>query len=204
MRCESAGAHVRLCRPHVPVRPHAARRRGTHAPRPAGPRGRLRGDLRAPRLGRLLARLPDLRHAQPRRGRDPGGLPLDLARRRALRPRARQRAHVGARRRPSPGDRRAAPQPRPRPPSRERRGHGGALLRPRAHRRRGRAPRGGRHRARRARRAPRRAAPGDRARLLRRLHPQRDRRDARDAHRHRQGPHAPRPREAALRLEPRG
>ena len=40
---------------------------------------------------------------------------------------------------------------------------------------------------------------GDRARLLRRLHPHRDRRDARGAGRHREGPHAARAGEAARR-----
>ena len=40
-------------------------------------------------------------------------------------------------------------------------------------------------------RAPRRAAPRARARVLRGLHPQRDRRHARRAARHHQGPHAP-------------
>ena len=44
-----------------------------------------------------------------RRGRRAGGLPLDLALRRALRARPRLGPHVGARDRPPPGDRRAAP-----------------------------------------------------------------------------------------------
>ena len=47
--------------------------------------------------------------------------------------------------------------------------------------------------------AARRAVQGDRARLLRRLHPHRDRRHARHAGRHREGPHAARAREAARR-----
>ena len=46
-------------------------------------------------------------------------------------------------------------------------------------------------------RAALRAEPGDRARLLRRVHPHRDRRDARDARRDDQGPHAARPQEAS-------
>ena len=54
-----------------------------------------------------------------------------------------------------------------------------------------------RERPRRARAAAGRAAPHDRARLLRRLQPQPDRRDARHADRDRQGPHAPRAREDA-------
>ena len=71
------------------------------------------------------------------RGRRPGGVPVALAQRRALRPHARQRPHVGARHRPQPRDRRAAPQRRPRPPARQRRGHRGALRGARAHGRRG-------------------------------------------------------------------
>ena len=67
----------------------------------------------------------------------------------------------------------------------------------RAHRQRGRAPRGGRHHPLRDGHAARRAVARDRARLLRRLHPHRDRRDARDAGRHREGPDAARAGEAA-------
>ena len=43
------------------------------------------------------------------RGRDPGGVPLDLAQHGPLRRRARQRSRVGAGHRPQPGDRRAPP-----------------------------------------------------------------------------------------------
>ena len=48
-------------------------------------------------------------------------------------------------------------------------------------------------------RLPERAVAGDRARLLRRLHPHGDRRHARDPRRYREGPDAPRAREAATR-----
>ena len=72
--------------------------------------GRVRGLLRPPRRRRLLARPPDRRRPGARRGRDPGGVPLDLAQRRPLRPRPRQRPRVDARDRPQPGDRRAAPR----------------------------------------------------------------------------------------------
>ena len=51
-----------------------------------GPR-RLRGLLRPPRRRRLLARLQDRRRAGGGRRRHPGGLHLDLAQRRPLRPR---------------------------------------------------------------------------------------------------------------------
>ena len=54
-----------------------------------------------------------------------------------------------------------------------------------------------RERPQRSRHASRGAAPDDRARLLRRLQPQPDRGHARHAARHRQGPHAARPREDA-------
>ena len=58
---------------------------------------------------------------------DAGGVPLPLALRRPLRPRARLGAHLGPRHRPSPRDRRAAARLRARPPPRRRRGHRGAL-----------------------------------------------------------------------------
>ena len=48
---------------------------------------------------------------------DPGGLPLDLAQQRPLRPRPRQRPRLGARDRPQPRDRRAAPRRTPAPRS---------------------------------------------------------------------------------------
>ena len=65
-----------------------------------------------------------------------------------------------------------------------------ARRRERADRDRGRAPRRGAPRPLGARRAAGRPAPGDRARLLRRLHPQSDRRDAQAARRDREGPDA--------------
>ena len=84
----------------------AARGRGADAAdRGEGPR-RLRGLLRPPRRRRLLAGVPDRRRAGGRRRRDPGGLHLDLAQRRALRPGARQRPLLDAQHRPQPGDRR--------------------------------------------------------------------------------------------------
>ena len=49
-----------------------------------------------------------------RRGRHAGGIPLGVAQRRALRPRARQRADLAARRRAQPRDRRAAARVGPR------------------------------------------------------------------------------------------
>src|SRR5919198_1299635 len=79
----------------------------------------------------------------------------------------------------------------------ERRRARGALRVGRPHRRGGRPARRGARGPRRAARAAARAEPGHRARVLRRLHAQRDRGDARHAHRDGQGPHAPRPREAA-------
>ena len=153
--------------------------------------------LRPPRRRRLLARPPDRRRPRARRGRHAGGVPLDLAQQRPLRPARGQRSRVGARHRPQPGDRRAAA-----------RRAAGAEARPR---RRGRArdparpasaPRPRRSGARppgRLRRAlglaAARAVAGDRARLLRRLQPLGDRRDAGRAARHRQGPDAARARE---------
>ena len=67
----------------------------------------------------------------------------------------------------------------------------------RPHRRRGRAPRRGAGDPRRAADAAGRAVPRHRARLLRRLHADRDRLHARHADRHGQGAHAPRPGEDA-------
>ena len=67
---------------------------------------------------RVLAGLSDDGHALRRRGRGAGGVPLPLALRRPLRPRARLGAHLGARHRPSPRDRRAAARDRARPPPR--------------------------------------------------------------------------------------
>ena len=63
---------------------------------------RLRAALRPPRRRGVLARLPDGRQAGDRGGRGAGGVPLDLAQPPALRPDARQRAHLGARHRPQP------------------------------------------------------------------------------------------------------
>ncbi len=60
-----------------------------------------------------------------RGGHLPGGLSVDLAQPAALPAGARKRAHVGARHRAPPRDRRAAAQPRPRQAPRERRGHRG-------------------------------------------------------------------------------
>ena len=93
---------------------------------------------------------------------------------------------------------------RARPPARERRGDRGAL------RGRASAPTSRRRGAR--RRAtirgmldtlPDEQSPGDRARLLRRVHPHRDRRDARRADRDREGPDAAGAGEAARRSSPR-
>ena len=84
-------------------------------------------DLRTPLGGRVLARLSDDGHALGRRGRHAGRVPVHLALRRPLRPRARLGPHLGARHRPPPRDRRAAAGHRARPPPRRRRGHRGAL-----------------------------------------------------------------------------
>ena len=67
------------------------------------------------RAGAALARAPDRRRFGDRRGRDPGGIPLRLAQRRALRCRPRKRALVDARDRPQPRHRRAAAAPGPAP-----------------------------------------------------------------------------------------
>ena len=87
----------------------------------------VRGRLRPPRRRRLLARLPHVRGAHARRGRRAGGVPVDLAQRRPLRPPPRQRAHLDPRDHAPPRDRRAAPRRRAGAPSRERRGDRGAL-----------------------------------------------------------------------------
>ena len=130
-----------------------------------------------------------------RRRRHPGGLHLDLAQRRPLRPRPRQRPLVDARHRPQPGDRRPAQQGRAgaeaRPSTTTRSSSSGppasstdaeALRRETAH--------GG---SRRARRAARRAVEGDRAGLLRRLQPVGDRDDAGRAAGDREGKDEARP-----------
>ena len=93
-------------------------------------------------------------------GRGAGGAPVDLAEPAALRPDARQRAHLDPRDRPQPRDRRAAAQLGARPPPRDARRGGGALRGARAYRRGGGAARGGAQRARRARDAPRRSSAG--------------------------------------------
>ena len=115
-----------------------------------------------------------------RRGRHAGGLPLDLAQQRALRRRARERPLVGARHRPQPGDRRAAPRGATRAEARPRRRRGARDAARRAAHRDAEAIRRetARARPRGARAAAARAVAGDRARLLRRLQPLRDRRDA--------------------------
>ena len=92
-----AGGGVRTRR--MPERPTCARsptRTSCSCVR-RGEAARVRGRLRAPLRRRLLARLPDGRHARRRRGRRAGGVPLHLALRRPLRPRPRLRAHLGAR-----------------------------------------------------------------------------------------------------------
>ena len=68
------------------------------------------------------------------RGRHPGGVPVDVAQPRALRPRARQRAHLGARDRPPPDDRRAARATSPTTAGDDRRGPRGTPGGARAHR----------------------------------------------------------------------
>src|SRR2546421_586661 len=73
---------------------------------------------------------------------------------------------------------------------------GGAAGGARAHRGRGRPPRRGARGAPRPRRAPGWPGPGDRARVLRRIHPHADRRDAQHARRDGQGTDAARTREA--------
>ena len=125
-------------------RPARARRRGPDA---AGPRAATRAAFEvvyerhtgaAFSLAYRMVGTP-----QRGRGRRAGGLP-NLWRSGARYDRARgSRAHVGARHRPPPRDRRAAPRLRARPAARQRRGHRGALRGRRAHRRRGRPPRRG-------------------------------------------------------------
>ena len=87
----------------------APRRRGPDAPGRARGSARLRGLLRPSRGSGLLARLPDRRQPHRGRGRDAGGAALDLAQRRPLRPRPRQRPRLDPRHRPQSGDR-PAPQ----------------------------------------------------------------------------------------------
>ena len=83
-----------------------------------GSAARVRAALRPPRRRRLLARLSHGRQPRHGRGRRPGGLPLDLAQPHALRPVARERAHLGARHRAQPRHRRAAPRRPARAPPR--------------------------------------------------------------------------------------
>ena len=75
----------------------AARRRGADAVDRREGRRRLRGLLRPPRRRRLLAGVQDRRRAGGGRRRHPGGIRLDLAQRRTLRPGARQRPLLDAR-----------------------------------------------------------------------------------------------------------
>ncbi len=154
---------------------------------------RLRGLLRPPLRGGLLARLPDRRQSYRRRGRHAGGTPLDLAQRSPLRPSARQRPGVDARHRPQPGDR---PAPQGVRPLAQARGRGRGAARAQsgggAHRHRGAAPRDGPRGSRRDQGPSRRSVPGDPARLLRRLQPLGDRGDAERATRDREGPDAAR------------
>src|SRR3954454_17123655 len=92
----------------------------------------------------------------------------------------------------------------PRPRARERRAHRGAPRVRRSHRRRGGAPRRGPRGAKRAAHAAARAEPGDRAGVLRRVQPERDRVDARHPDRDREGPHAARAAEDARRAQRAG
>ena len=144
-------------------------------------RRRLRGPLRPPRRRRLLARLPDRRRPRGGRGRHPGGVPLDLAQRRPLRP-ARGSVRVldarasSATARSTPCGAPAGPAPkldlddeaRARAPARRASCTDAEAIR--------------RETAREVRGAleelPDEQSQGDRARLLRRLQPLRDRRDA--------------------------
>ena len=136
---------------------------------------------------------------------DAGGVPVAVALGRALRPRARLGAHLGARDRPPPRDRRAAP----RAPCTTRAAR--ATRASRSASRRASAPTSRRPAARRPATvrgaldvAARRPVAGDRARLLRRLHAHGDRRDARRAGRHREGPDAARAGEDARRSSEQG
>src|SRR3954453_6112662 len=103
---------------------------------------------------------------------------------------------MGARDRPPPCDRPAPPRVGARKAPRQRRRARGAPGVGRAHRQRGRPPRGGGQHPLGDDHAARRSVARDRARLLRRLHPHRDRGDPRRAGRDREGADAARVGEA--------
>ena len=167
--------------------------------------GGLRGLLRPPRRRRVLACPSDRRRPHRGRGRHPGGLPLDLA----LEARATTRRAEACARGPSASSATgrstrfgaaASPTRQARP---RRRGGARGASRRRAHRLRGDPPRHGRAGARRARQMlPHEQLAGDRARLLRRLQPLRDRGDAECSAWHHQGPDASRTGEARARFSP--
>ena len=182
-------------------RPALARRRGSDAARPPGQtpafelvyerHARVAFSL-AYRIGGHARRWPRTSCRRPSSRSGARGARYDRA--------PRLRPHLGARHRPQPRDRRAAARVRARAAGARATRASRSASRPRSARTwRPPAARRPRPSAQRARAPARGAVPGDRARLLRRLHPHRDRGDARDADGDGQGPHAARAREDAPR-----
>ena len=184
--------------------PQPRGRRG-HAARPDGRPARVRAALRPPRRRGVLARLPDGRDSRrrPRTSSQEAFLSIWRSRLRYDAD-ARQRAHVGARDRPQPRDRRAAAQHR---------STSAGARRSRASRSATRRPSGPTWRSRGARRRAACASaldtlPDEQRRTIELAYfggftPQPDRRDARRAGRHGQGTDAARARQDAATSWPR-